>query len=196
MLISLLLKRNKEKRKSFHHIVFSPTILNLFLTHNFFVCCCCSLISCDGVFNAYNGKRKKQVALYDFYVSPLSSSQFTIGSYATLPSIISKDCTKEGVSQGLDGGKLCTNCRDLREAKGSTNPAYSLTNWSKAITHCIKRRHKETLIQNDLEYAEHFIVSRKVMLKPPAKEMLHEAKAQIEYFKYVSKLNKRLPNKT
>ena len=34
------------------------------------------------------------------------------------------------------------------------------------------------------------------MLKPPAKELLDEARAQIKYFKYMSKLHKRPPNKT
>ena len=136
------------------------------------------------------------MAFYDFYMEPLSSSRFTIGSYATLPSIISKDCTKEGLFQGLDGGKVCANCRDLRVVKGSPNPAYSMAIWSKAISLCIERRHKETLTQNDLEDAEHFIVQKKVMLKPPAEELLLESRAQIEYFKYMSKLHKRLPNKT
>ena len=136
------------------------------------------------------------MALYDYYIAPLSSSRFTIGSYATLLSIISKDCTKEGLFQGLDGGKVCANCRDLRVVKGSSNPAYSLAIWSKAISRCIERRHKETLTQNDLEDAEHFIVQKKVMLKLPAEELLVESRAQIEYFKYMSKLNKRLPNKT
>ena len=136
------------------------------------------------------------MTLYDVYMVPLSSSRYSIGSYSGLPSIISNDCTTEGVYQGLDGGKVCANCRDLRVAKGSTNPSYSLTNWNKTITLCIERRHKETLTPNDLEDAERFIVQRKDILKHPAKELQSEARAQIEYFKYMSKLHKRLPNKT
>ena len=142
------------------------------------------------------GKNKKRVALYDKYIAPLDSQRFKIGSYGNLPSIISTDCTKVGEFLGLDGGKVCQACQELRVVKGSPNPIYPLRSFHASISRCLERRTKETLTAIDLEDAQSFIANNKAQLKPPAMEMKAETKAQIEYLQYMSRLNKKLPNKT
>ena len=143
-----------------------------------------------------NGKNKKRVALFNKYVAPLDSQRFEIGSYGNLPSIISVDCTKLGEFIGLDGGKVCRACQALRVLKGSPNPIYPLRTFHSSISRCLERRTKETLTAIDLEDAKCFIANNEAQLKPPAMEMKEEAKAQSEYLKYMSGLNKKLPIKS
>ena len=142
------------------------------------------------------GKNKKRVALYAKYITPLNSQRHRIGTYGALPSIISRDCTLVGEFIGLDRGKVCAACQELRVWKGNPNPIYPLRSFYSSISRCLERRTKETLTAIDLEDAKSFIHVNGGQLKPEAKFLKEEAQAQIEYLEYMSKLNKKLPNKT
>ena len=81
------------------------------------------LLSCAGAYNALSGKNKVVVSIYCKYIAPLTTQPFHVGKYKSLPAIVSNDCTKFGIFNGLDGGMVCATCKELRTMKGPKDPA-------------------------------------------------------------------------
>ena len=62
-----------------------------------------------------------------------------LAKYKILPAIVSNDCTKFGIFNGLDGGMVCAACKELRAMKGSNDPAMLMNRWA-AVLNCYKER--------------------------------------------------------
>ena len=157
---------------------------------------CVHRLPCAGAYNACQGKtkRKNQVTLYARFCGS-TSKHFCVGSYAGLPSIISRECTGEGTGIGLDGGRVCINCKNLRKKEGSSNPSKPLGSWGKVLSQCLERRERSVLTSSDLDDASSFSSTPNSHLGPAGLLLKNEAKAQVEYGIYMSKLNVRLKNK-
>ena len=152
--------------------------------------------SCAGAYNAVRGSKRDEVINYALFVARTDTMRFRVGSYGGLPSIVHIDCTGEGWFDGLDGGKVCKHCLDLRRARGSSNPSKSLATWYQSTTRCVERRQKEVLTALDIQDARRFMANSDKRLSPAGLELKQEAVALVEYASYTAKLARHMPEQT
>ena len=145
-------------------------------------------ITCAGVFNSVSGEKKKHIALYAPFVAIPIRQRWCIGTYAGLPSIVSKSCTKIGVYFGTDGGRVCQHCRELRRAGGNSNPGSILNKWHQKLRLHVDRRKRETITAADRDDAANFIKTPESNFTPAGKALKKEAKAMVDFCNYVSTL--------
>ena len=130
--------------------------------------------------------------MYSTFIAPPADAIYKIGSYNGLPAIQSIECSGVGVLRGLDGGRVCAKCKELRAIRGSSNPGKPLGNWYLVISKCIERRNKEQLIKADEVEAKKFIQTPTVTLTLSGRALKEEAKAQVEYMKSMTRLDRDL----
>ena len=147
---------------------------------------------CAGVVNAFRGDMKNQVISFSRYCAA-TSTRYRVSSYARLPAIVSTTCTRVGVVRGADGGQVCINCKTLRAARGNSNPRMVIKRWGKTLSACIERRQRQVLSASDLDDALSFAKVSNNQLGPAGILLKEEAKQQVEYVKYMSQLDRRIP---
>ena len=157
-------------------------------------------VECAGAYNSVNiankqsKQRKEYVRLYSYYLANTSGS-FRQGSYGGVPSIVSTGCTGIGVFPGTDGGRVCDGCKALRAARGSRNPSVKLDKWGKTLSRCIERRDKNVLTSSDLDDAARFLKTSDSLLSPAGLDLKEEARGQLEYARWMAKLDPQLKDK-
>ena len=166
-----------------HHIIFSAYFLNR------------TLSDCAGICNAFRGNLAYEITLYSRFCG-VTSPKWHVGTYAGLPAIISTTCTGVGVHNGKDGGKICSNCKDLRVARGNSNPCQAIKLWGKRLSECLERRERVTFANSDLNDAQAFARIKDAYLGPEGIQLKTEAKCQIEYASHMAKLDKCLKEKS
>ena len=144
--------------------------------------------SCAGVFNTVSGNKKEHIMLYNQYVAISGKQRWRVGTYAASPSIVSKECTGVGMFRGKDGGKVCSACKDLRDAKGGSNPGSVLNKWYEDLTRQLLFRKRESITTSDVSDAEKFIKRSDDSLSPEGQQLKAEAKAIVDYAKYMSSI--------
>lgn len=154
-------------------------------------------VECAGAYNSVNlanaqpSLMREHVRLFCTYLAATSES-FRQGSYGGVPSIVSTECTGIGVQKGKDGGLVCLGCKALRAERGTRNPSVTLHKWGKTLSLCIERRDKNVLTPSDMDDAARFLKTRDSLFAPAGLELKREAKNQLEYTKYMAKLDPRL----
>ena len=149
--------------------------------------------SCAGAYNSSSGKKKAVVSIYSKYIAPLTTHPFNVGKYQRLPAIVSKECTKSGVFNGLDGGMMCGSCKKLRATKGSNNPATLMNKWAPVLHRCEERKLRDVLTDSDLNDAKKFTKNANQQLTTAGMELKTEAQGQVAYGSYMAYFCKRLP---
>ena len=114
--------------------------------------------------------------------------------YGGLPSIKAHDCTGLGVYTHNDGGRCCGKCQELRKRRGGSNPGTHLNNWNTTITRALERGFKSELTRTDIQEAHNFVKLQS--LTEAGDELKEQARAQVEYADYMSRLDKNLPSKS
>ena len=133
--------------------------------------------------------------LYAKYVIPQPASNYKVETYASLPSVVSKKCTKIGKLIRPEGGKFCSACKELRKLRGSRSFTVVLKRWESILRHAIERREKDTLTEQDVIDAKAFASRPKSMLTTEGIALQAEAVAQISYVASMARLDKLLPKK-
>ena len=135
--------------------------------------------------------------MYTTYCNPRPNNSFKIGIYGGLPAVISKECTRKEVYVGKDGGQVCKFCKELRAARGNSNPSGTLKNWYYKLQRAIERSNKAELTSLDIMEAKHFGAICSKYLNIEEGHLLREQSiAQVEYANHMSQLSENLPKKT
>ena len=132
------------------------------------------------------------MSIYCKYIAPLTTQPFHVGKYKSLPAIVSNDCKKFGIFNGLDGEMVCAACKELRAMKGSKDPATLMKRWAVVLNHCKERQLKDFLIDSDFSDAKKFAKNTKQQLTPAGMDLKNEAQGQVGYERYMTSFCKRL----
>ena len=133
------------------------------------------------------------MSIYCKYIAPLTTQPFHVGKYKSLPAIVSNDCTKFGIFNGLDGGMVCAAYKELLTMKGSKDPATSMKRWDVVLNCCKERQLKDILTDSDFSDAKKFAKNTKQQLTPAGMDLKNEAQGQVGYGRYMASFCKRLP---
>ena len=176
------------------HMFYISNIIYCSLFHILFII---RVAECAGVCNAIIGSalRKNHVRLYCIYLGQ-TSQKFRQGIYGGLSCIVAIGCTGEGSWPGKGGGRVCIHCKELRDARGSTNPSVAIDKWGKTIDRCLERREKGTFTLSDADDAKKFGMTPDNLLSVAGRALKQEAKAQVEYHKHLLRLDRQIKVKT
>ena len=131
--------------------------------------------------------------IYYKYIATLNTQPFNVGKYQRLPAIVSKECKKFGVFNGLDGGMVCGSYKKLRAMKGSNDPATLMNKWAPVLHRCEDMKLRDVLTDSDLSDAKKFTKNANQHLNPAGMELKTEAQGQVTYRSYMAYFGKRLP---
>ena len=147
------------------------------------------------MFNAFKGPKTNAVKLIAQFVSIEDGKRYVMCTYSGLPAIRSSGCIKIGRIPVIDkdgGGHRCTECRNLRAAKGNSNLLPAITNWELKLSKCLERRHKKELCPSDIEDAVAFGRTNKPLLSSEGLRLREEAIAQAKYARTMALLSPKL----
>ena len=124
--------------------------------------------------------------LYHRFVAIPAKQRWCVSTYAGSPSINSNQCTNVGLFRGKYGGNICSACKELQDARGSSNPGTVLNKWHEDLSRLLDLRTRETITPSDVSVAEKFIKRSDTSLSPEGQRLKAEAKAIVDYAKYMS----------
>lgn len=138
------------------------------------------------------GPLKHQLPLLQMCVTISKESNYEFSLHASLPAIRSKDCTHHGTFVSPDRGLQCVSCRDLRSARGNSNPREFVKRLYPNLQKGVERRSKKELTKGDVEDAKWWKHQHMTRFTPEGRQLHQEAICQIEYQSTISNLTSKL----
>ena len=107
--------------------------------------------------------------------------------------IVSSDCAKFGIFNGLNTSMMRATCNELRVMKSSNNLAVMMSRWDDILNRCGERQLKDVLKHFDFSDAFFFAKSTTQNLTPSGMELKTEAQGQIERGRHITFFCKWIP---